>query len=150
VLKYVGITLLVGVAILAFGVISNRYPISPIYMVFGYSMYPTLLELDLVLTIPKPFLTPESIGVGDIVVFRLPYTNTKVIHRVVALCGAGCYITKGDNNPAPDPIAVHFDNVLGKVLTVYGNPVRINTVVFVVILIATDLIRRGASLRFGK
>jgi len=111
-------------------------------------MYPTLLEYDLVLTIPKPFLTPESIRVGDIIVFRLPYTNTKVVHRVVALCGTGCYVTKGDNNPAPDPIAVHFDNVLGKVLTVYGNPLRINTTVFVVILIATDLIRKGVGLRY--
>jgi signal peptidase len=145
VLRYIGATLLVSVAILALGVLNNYYPgISPVYLVLGSSMYPTLLEYDLVLTIPKPLLT-ENIRVGDIIVFRLPYTNTKVIHRVVALCGAGCYVTKGDNNPAPDPIAIHYDSVLGKVLAVYGNPVRINSVVLVVILIAFDLIKRGRS-----
>jgi signal peptidase I len=148
VLRYVYLTLVTAIVILAWGVLNNYFSISPIYMIFGSSMYPTLLEYDLVLTIPKHLLTPESIRVGDIIVFRL--ADMKIIHRVVAVCGAGCYITKGDNNPAPDPVAVHFDNVLGKVLTVYGNPARVNSIVLVVVLVALDLVRKGVGLRSGK
>ena len=75
---------------------------TPLVVVEGNSMLPTLYSGDLVV-IYKP--QPQDIRVGDIVVYRSPLTGRLVIHRVIEIneCdGSYCYITKGDNNLHPD------------------------------------------------
>jgi len=66
-----------------------------IMIVSGRSMEPTLRVGDLVLCVKSPF------EVGDIVVWCVGPTYC-VIHRVIEITGSSV-ITKGDNNPAPDP-----------------------------------------------
>lgn len=56
--------------------------------------------------------SPADIHVGDIVSFR--YDNHAISHRVISIDGDedGIYfITKGDNNPSPDPILVRFEQI---------------------------------------
>jgi len=140
VLRGLTIGLLIAVFFVAFGVL-NEYcnGISPLYMGIGYSMYPTILNLDLVFVVPKPLLTPADINVGDIIVFKEPFYNRTIIHRVIEVVGY-LYRTKGDNNPVADPYYITFDRVLGKAITVYGNPVRINVIVLSGILVGLDLV----------
>jgi signal peptidase I len=141
VLRGLTIGLLIAVFFVAFGVLNEYYSgISPLYMGIGYSMYPTILNLDLVFVVPKPLLTQKDIDVGDIIVFKEPFSNRTIIHRVIEVVGGYLYRTKGDNNPVADPYYITFDRVLGKVITVYGNPVRINVIVLSGILVGLDLV----------
>ncbi len=55
---------------------------------------------------------PEEIRVGDIVSFRLD--DAVIIHRVIGtgIDEEGLYfVTKGDNNPEPDPEPVRFSQI---------------------------------------
>lgn len=109
---------------------------SPLVVVEGNSMIPTLYNGDLVL-IQKP--APSEIHRNDIIVYRSPVTGKLVIHRVIKVSaehGSYSYITKGDNNPVDDvaqglepPRGIPYEDILGRVVCIhtgYGNaPLRI-------------------------
>jgi len=66
---------------------------------------------------PRP---PEEIRVGDILVFRHPdYEGRLVSHRVVSIdrdgAGRPLFHTKGDANDAPDSWSVQASDVVGTV-----------------------------------
>ncbi len=89
----------------------------PLAVVDGYSMCPTLREGDLVISYKAP---PEDIHTGDIIIYK-SYSGELIIHRVIKVVkinGEYYYITKGDNNKAPDPYKIPYDRVEGKVLEV--------------------------------
>ena len=72
-----------------------------IAVVRGRSMEPILHTGDIVFLVHKD---PESIKVGDVVVYR--EGATFIIHRVVykyRYADTWCYVVWGDNNPIPDP-----------------------------------------------
>ena len=58
--------------------------------------------------------SPEDVQVGDIVAYESKYAEGTIIHRVVAKGEdeQGVYYTiKGDNNSAPDPGKVRFEQI---------------------------------------
>ncbi|HET9770293.1 MAG TPA: signal peptidase I [Acidimicrobiia bacterium] len=65
-------------------------------VVSGESMLPNLQGGDLVITHQRRSYEP-----GDVVAFRVK--GKLVIHRVMGGNGVDGYVTRGDNNPAPDP-----------------------------------------------
>jgi signal peptidase I len=78
------------------------------------SMYPFIREGVYALE-----MKPENQGelkVGDIIGFRSESFDTNIIHRIIEIGNdeeRWYAITKGDNNPAPDPGKVRFDDVIG-------------------------------------
>jgi signal peptidase len=56
--------------------------------------------------------TPESIDIGDIIVYV--YDGQFIGHRVIGITDDG-YILKGDNNANPDPILVTQNMIIGEV-----------------------------------
>ncbi|GEM_PF-3651684 len=94
-------------------------------VVLGNSMYPVLQKGDLVL-IQTLSREPE---VGDIILFsgfveRDVERRQYVLHRVYGVTPEG-FLTKGDAMPAPDPWVVPRERVLGKVVTIAGEPIAI-------------------------
>ena len=77
----------------------------------GNSMYPTLKEPDYLEIHPYNGAKPCR---GDVVYFRGPRTNMMVVHRVMAVRSDG-FLTKGDNNPHPDPGLVPGSALVGRV-----------------------------------
>ena len=73
------------------------FPIA-LFVVSGDSMLPTLKTGDFVLGVATYL---SGYGVGDVVVWYATITHG-TIHRVVNVSG-GYVVTKGDNNPLPDP-----------------------------------------------
>ena len=60
--------------------------------------------------------SPKDINAGDIIAFKTELASGIIIHRVIAIGQdeRGWYArTKGDNNPAPDPGKVRFEDVTG-------------------------------------
>jgi len=74
----------------------------------GSSMLPTIHDGDYLVI----DTTPESIELGDIIVYK--HNNELIGHRVIKITSEG-YIVKGDNNPAPDPWIVRPEDVIGEV-----------------------------------
>ncbi len=96
----------------------------PLAVVKGYSMCPTLREGDLVFTY-KP--RPEDISIGDIIIYSTR-TGDLIIHRVIRIYKIGTnyyYITKGDNNEAPDPFRVTYEMIKGKVIMIGNSTFKI-------------------------
>lgn len=96
----------------------------PLAVVKGYSMCPTLREGDLVFTY-KP--GPEDISIGDIIIYSTR-SGDLIVHRVVRIYKSGTtyyYITKGDNNEAPDPFRVTYEMVKGKVIRIGNSTFKI-------------------------
>ena len=100
---------------------------SPIVVVKGTSMLPTLYYGDLVIVHKVP---PDKIHVGDIIVYKSEYRGELVIHRVIKIvkgpqCKPLCYITKGDNNIASDAgflepmYGISYDKVIGVVYSIH-------------------------------
>jgi len=58
---------------------------------------------------------PEAIKIGDVVVYRSQLNKNPIIHRVVAFDGdhGQSFITKGDNNAAPDRVPVDASQIVG-------------------------------------
>jgi hypothetical protein len=57
-------------------------------------------------------LTPKEVHPGDIVSFW--HDNKVISHRIIAQGEdeqGTYYVTKGDNNPAPDPMKVRFEQI---------------------------------------
>lgn len=71
---------------------------SPLVIVISGSMEPTFYRGDVVLLEGVP---PSEIKVGDVVVYRRPYTRYPIIHRVrdiIEYNGKRCFVIQGDNN----------------------------------------------------
>lgn len=111
-------------------VVRNEFNVStPLVVVEGNSMIPTLYNGDLVL-IHKP--SPDKIHVGDIIVYFSPSTSRLVIHRVIHINTIKVnniikyyYVTRGDNNPINDvsqglePVTgIPYEDILGVVISV--------------------------------
>lgn len=78
------------------------------------SMRPLLDDGAIVLELPVA--RASDLYPGDIIIYDL--AGTRVIHRIVGLGhdGDGWYaIARGDNNPAPDPEKVRFEQIKGVV-----------------------------------
>ena len=92
-------------------------------VVEGKSMEPLLQTGDLVLVVKA---SPNSIHVGDIVVYKRP-GGELVIHRVLKIDKVGneyMYFIKGDNNPLPDG-DIPYSWILGKVAGIDGNVFKV-------------------------
>lgn len=96
---------------------------TPIAVVNGKSMFPTLREGDIVF-VYKP--KPQDIRVNDVVVYRKT-DGIYVIHRVIEVIEIKTpygvnyyYVTKGDNNPVRDPGRISYDELSGVVFKING------------------------------
>ncbi len=98
----------------------------PLMVVVSSSMEPTIKPGDIVIV---KGIDISEVKVGDIIVFRNPYTNRDVVHRVVykGIKNGKIYlITKGDNdktNPFPDQVVgaappVTREIFIGKVIMI--------------------------------
>jgi len=78
------------------------------------SMYPFINENVFALEVkPK---SQDELRVGDVIGFESKTFNTSIIHRIIDIGEdeQGWYaITKGDNNPVPDPGKVRFEDISG-------------------------------------
>ncbi|RLI84741.1 signal peptidase I [Archaeoglobales archaeon] len=79
----------------------------------GTSMYPLIKPGDYLLI----DTSPEDLKVGDIIVYY--YQGKFVGHRIIGITDEG-YITKGDNNPQPDPV-VKKSMIIGEIDKIVGN-----------------------------
>ncbi len=125
--EIVKIALFIAVIVIGFNM---RYILSavtgsstPIAVVEGYSMFPLLREGDLVFAY-KP--DPNDLHVGDIVIYR-GVDGRLVIHRIVKIVRMDdrtYYVTRGDNNNAPDYFqfggkpGIPYSRIEGKVVEV--------------------------------
>jgi hypothetical protein len=75
----------------------------------GYSMWPTLRTGDLLEVAPI-----QSLRVGDVVLFRPPGEDRKIIHRVTSMGPRGIK-TKGDHNRTCDPWVLCPTDILGRI-----------------------------------
>ncbi len=96
---------------------------SPLVIVVSGSMEPVFYRGDVVLL---EGVSPQNIKVGDVVVYKRPYTKYPIIHRVRAIEKIEingqqrlCFVIQGDNNPVPDPGLVgspYLDCIPGDVI----------------------------------
>lgn len=89
---------------------------SPFTVVISGSMRPTLEEGDLLIVVG---VDPYSLKEGDIIVFRAPWAEHPVVHRIVRkdMGPQGpIFYTKGDNNAFPDPGYRTSKDIYGKVI----------------------------------
>ena len=106
------ITAVFCVVIIWFAV--GLFPFQPSVVLSG-SMRPVMDAGDVVIIAKIP---TDTIEVGDIIQFRMPEKIT-IMHRVIEIQetgGAKSFITKGDDNDAPDIDPVIPGNVIGKVV----------------------------------
>lgn len=78
------------------------------------SMYPFIDENVFALEVRPE--NQSALKVGDIIGFESKVFNTTIIHRIIEVGKdeSDWYaITKGDNNPAPDPGKVRFEDIRG-------------------------------------
>ncbi|MGZ7108799.1 MAG: signal peptidase I [Methanobacterium sp.] len=104
-------------------------------VVVSGSMEPVLYRGDIVIIDSNP----SSVQVGDIVVYKATWFNQPVIHRVIKIgkdqSGSTVMITKGDNNPSPDPALVYSDQIISKVVSINGSPFVIPKIGYVTLWI---------------
>jgi signal peptidase len=73
-------------------------------------------ELDAGTMVVSQRVSPSSIAVGDIIVFRSATAGNMICHRVYEIRSAGQeFITKGDAYKDPDPAPVAAGNVVGRI-----------------------------------
>jgi len=84
----------------------------PIVSVVSDSMEPIVHRGDLLFV-----MSAEDPQVGDIVIYQRSDVKYTIVHRIIEVNEEG-YVTKGDNNPAPDPgiVIVKKEQIIGKVL----------------------------------
>ncbi len=89
---------------------------SPFTVVTSGSMRPTLEIGDLLIVVKAD---PYQLRVGDIIVFRVPWSKSLIVHRIVRIetdpTGLIFY-TKGDNNVVMDPGYRTLNDIYGKVV----------------------------------
>jgi signal peptidase len=97
----------------------------PIAAITSGSMWPTLKTGDMVLI--RGVHGKNDIKIGDVVVYKNPSTSSGqaefTIHRVVKMTDTK-FTTKGDANDVEDT-PVGYDKLVGRTVTVGGNPLRI-------------------------
>lgn len=97
------------------------------------SMYPTLFPGDLLLLSGK-----ENLQVGDVIVYRNPYSGRNIIHRIVGVrtdsYGIKRYVMKGDYNAGPDGYNPSENDILGKWVGI-----KIHLVGFILLLADTSI-----------
>lgn len=89
---------------------------TPLLAVESESMEPTLYRGDLVIV---RSISPETLQIGDIIIFESSMSDIPVVHRIVNIGFSGGelkFTTKGDNNPSVDPYLVPASDVLAKVV----------------------------------
>ncbi len=96
---------------------------SPLVIVVSGSMEPVFYRGDVILL---EGVSPQDIKVGDVVVYKRPYTRYPIIHRVRGIEKINvdgkqklCFVIQGDNNPVPDPGLVgspYLDCIPGDVI----------------------------------
>jgi len=79
----------------------------------GSSMNPLMKNADTLRFIPY---RDKKIRPGDIVVFAIPKSQYKIIHRVTSVSSQGIR-TRGDNRKKEDPWVLSPDAVLGRVVS---------------------------------
>lgn len=114
------IAMVIGITLGGFGVFTVAMGTSsPLVVVTSGSMSPTL-ERGHLLVLQKQ--APESILVGDIIVFDATWNDDPVVHRVVRIEVVGDEIhwfTQGDNrvtNPSEDPGYRVYEDIIGVVI----------------------------------
>lgn len=111
--------ILVVLAILGAGGVSLQLYLgtpTPLLAVESGSMEPTLYRGDLVIV---RAVDPETLKVGDIIIFHASWCDVPVVHRIIEVQHVGDelqFITKGDNNPTQDHTPVHASDVIAKVI----------------------------------
>jgi len=115
------------IAILLIGIIAAQH----MNVVVSGSMEPVFYRGDIVI-VEKTNLfglqevNPNDLEVGDIVIYDATWFPEPVIHRIIKVGtnseGQKYYITKGDNNPSPDPVAVYPNQIMAKVVKIGNNP----------------------------
>jgi hypothetical protein len=88
---------------------------SDVHVYSGTSMYPTLLESDLVEIEP---IGGGAIRVGDILLFHAPNHPTPIVHRVEQIRPEGIR-TRGDNSRRMDEWRLDPGQVIGRVVAVF-------------------------------
>jgi signal peptidase I len=76
----------------------------------GFSMYPSIRDLDVVTVSPLP---RRGLHAGDVIAFRQPTGGSLVLHRILR-AGQQGFLVRGDNLPAPDGLVPAAD-VIGLV-----------------------------------
>ncbi|BBD72201.1 S26 family signal peptidase [Sulfodiicoccus acidiphilus] len=105
------------------------------------SMEPLIYPGDVVLVLPQI----GRASIGEILVYYQPQEGIYYAHEVIGYKDGG-YITKGINNPYPDPWIVKESWVRGFIPTVFGYPIKIPEVGYTVKLIETTLGEKGLIL----
>jgi signal peptidase len=80
---------------------------NPVAVVISGSMEPVYYRGDIIVI---KGTDPANIIVGDIVVYKRPYQDIPIVHRVIKIeeeNGHLYFVTKGDNNPFED---TYFEN----------------------------------------
>lgn len=104
-------------------------------VVVSGSMEPALHRGDIVIIDNSP----SSAQVGDIIVYKAAWFPQPVIHRIIYIGktpgGDTFFVTKGDNNPSPDPVAVYPDQIISKVVSINDAPLIIPKIGYVTLWI---------------
>ena len=90
------------------------------YVHAGSSMNPTLCGLDLLEIMP---CGEKAIRTGDVIVFRPPEEDQRIVHRVVSITSEGIR-TRGDNSTSDDPWLLQPENIIGRVVVAWRDQKR--------------------------
>lgn len=80
---------------------------NPVAVVISGSMEPVYYRGDIIVI---KGTNPENIQIGDIIVYKRPYQDIPIVHRVINIIEENeklYFVTKGDNNPSED---TYFEN----------------------------------------
>jgi signal peptidase I len=115
------------VVIIIIGIILAQH----LNVVVSGSMEPVFYRGDVVVIQKANFLgiheiNTTDLNVGDIVIYDATWFPEPVIHRIIfkgtTPDGKLYYKTKGDNNPAADPVAVYPQQIQAKVISFGKTP----------------------------
>jgi signal peptidase I len=127
------------------GVLAGIAMDAKLMVVLSGSMTPIMLPGDVIVVAP---VQPESIGVGDIVAFRVPDAGDRIVvtHRVIEKDPIRReFTTKGDANNAVDGRPVPYGDVVGEAvfllpLVGFATEARRQVILFFIILPAAALL----------
>lgn len=131
--------ILLYVVILIIGLILSQH----MNVIVSGSMEPVFYRGDIALVEKVDFLgiqefDPNTVEVGDIVIYDASWFSEPVIHRVVNIStinGSKYYTIKGDNNPVADPALVSPDQIQAKVIKIGDQPLYIPKLGYITIWI---------------